>query len=142
MKDQYDDLQQSYGRCLRAGGFIERFYEIFLASHDQIELAFSSTDFQKQRLALRRGISIAISHAAGSYLSKLIGGLKEFADTRNMDLDEDGGEPDGQRRVVLSRAAEGLRIELALVESYWSNWRPRLSGESGLKKLLGGLRRS
>ena len=70
MKDQYDDLQQSYGRCLRAGGFIERFYESFLASHEDIELAFSRTDFQKQRLALRRGISVAISHAAGSYLSK------------------------------------------------------------------------
>jgi len=70
MRDQYDDLQQSYGRCLREKGFIERFYDIFLASHPDIGPMFANTDFQKQRLALRRGISIAISHAAGGTLVK------------------------------------------------------------------------
>lgn len=68
MRDEFNDLQQSYGRCLRGKGFIERFYEIFLASHPDIGPMFSHTDFQKQRLALRRGISIAISHAAGGSL--------------------------------------------------------------------------
>lgn len=65
MADHYDDLQASYGRCLRGGGFIERFYEIFLASHPEVAAMFEKTDFRQQRLALRRGISIAISHAAG-----------------------------------------------------------------------------
>ncbi len=65
MTDQYDDLQASYGRCLRGNGFIERFYEIFLASHSDIASMFEKTDFRQQRVALRRGISIAISHAAG-----------------------------------------------------------------------------
>jgi hemoglobin-like flavoprotein len=31
---------------------------------------FAKTDFQKQRMALRRGISAAITHASGSSLSK------------------------------------------------------------------------
>ena len=62
---RYDDLQGSYGRCLRAGGFIERFYELFLASHPDISPMFEKTDFRQQRLALRRGISVAISHAEG-----------------------------------------------------------------------------
>lgn len=70
MSDQYDDLQQSYGRCLREKNFIERFYEIFLDSHPEIRPMFEKTDFQKQRMALRRGISAAITHAAGSSLSK------------------------------------------------------------------------
>lgn len=70
MTDAYDDLQQSYGRCLREKNFIERFYEIFLASHPDIPPMFAVTDFQKQRMALRRGISAAISHAAGSSLSE------------------------------------------------------------------------
>jgi len=70
MADNYDDLQQSYGRCLRGKNFIERFYEIFLASHPDIAPMFADTDFQKQRMALRRGISAAISHAAGSTLTK------------------------------------------------------------------------
>jgi hemoglobin-like flavoprotein len=69
MADNYDDLQQSYGRCLREKNFIERFYEIFLASHSDIAPMFAQTDFQKQRMALRRGISAAISHAAGSSIS-------------------------------------------------------------------------
>jgi hemoglobin-like flavoprotein len=70
MSSNYDDLQQSYGRCLREKNFIERFYEIFLASHPDIAPMFAETDFQKQRMALRRGISSAISHAAGSALTK------------------------------------------------------------------------
>jgi hemoglobin-like flavoprotein len=62
----YDDLQVSYGRCLRNPRFIERFYEILLAADPGIAPLFAHTDFRQQRLALRRGISIAISWAAGS----------------------------------------------------------------------------
>ena len=69
MTDNFDDLQQSFGRCLREKNFIERFYEIFLASDPSIAGKFAHTDFQQQRMALRRGISAAISHAAGSSLS-------------------------------------------------------------------------
>ena len=62
----YDDLQVSFGRCLRRHGFIERFYEILLASHPAIPPMFARTDFRGQRLALRRGISMAIAWASGS----------------------------------------------------------------------------
>jgi hemoglobin-like flavoprotein len=62
----YDDLQVSFGRCLRRHGFIERFYEILLASDPAIPPMFARTDFRGQRLALRRGISMAISWASGS----------------------------------------------------------------------------
>jgi hemoglobin-like flavoprotein len=68
MSEQYDDLQASYGRCLREKNFIARFYELFLASHPAIPPMFANTDFQQQQMALRRGISVAISHAAGSGL--------------------------------------------------------------------------
>lgn len=70
MADQYEDLQQSYGRCLRDKRFIERFYEVFMASHPAIPPMFARTDFGAQRVALRRGISVAILHAAGSGLSR------------------------------------------------------------------------
>ena len=70
MADQYEDLQQSYGRCLRDKRFIERFYEVFMASHPAIAPMFVDTDFGAQRMALRRGISVAILHAAGSGLSR------------------------------------------------------------------------
>jgi len=66
LKENYDDLQVSFGRCLRKHGFIERFYEILLASHPAMSPMFARSDFRGQRLALRRGISMAISWAAGS----------------------------------------------------------------------------
>ncbi|MGE5318986.1 MAG: globin domain-containing protein [Hyphomicrobiaceae bacterium] len=81
MTDNYDDLQQSYGRCLRGKNFIERFYEIFLSSHPDIAPMFAETDFQKQRMALRRGITAAISHAAGSSLTKRT--IDQMADTHS-----------------------------------------------------------
>ena len=70
MSTSFDDLQQSYGRCLRDKNFISRFYEIFLASHPDIAPMFAKTDFGTQRMALRHGISVAIMHASGSALSK------------------------------------------------------------------------
>lgn len=81
MSDRYDDLQQSYGRCLRDKNFIARFYEIFLASHPAIAPLFATTDFARQRLALRRGISIAIAHAAGSGLVRR--SVEEMADVHS-----------------------------------------------------------
>ena len=70
MSDQYEDLQQSYGRCLRDKEFINRFYDVFLESNPSIAPMFAHTDFSKQRMALRRGISAAIFHAAGSALTR------------------------------------------------------------------------
>lgn len=64
--DPYADLHQSYGRCLRDKDFIGRFYDVFLASNPAVPAMFAHTDFSKQRVALRRGITMAIFHAGGS----------------------------------------------------------------------------
>lgn len=64
--DPYADLHQSYGRCLRDKAFIGRFYEVFLASNPDVPALFAHTDFNKQRMALRKGITMAIFHAGGS----------------------------------------------------------------------------
>lgn len=66
MADSYNDVVQSYGRCLRDKGFIDRFYQILMSSHPSIREAFSTTDFGRQRRALRRGISTALMFAAGN----------------------------------------------------------------------------
>jgi len=66
LQDDFTDVQQSYGRCLNSGGFIERFYEIFMDSAPEIRSAFTGVDFGKQRRALRRGITNAILFAGGS----------------------------------------------------------------------------
>src|SRR5574340_674772 len=82
MGNNYDDLQQSYGRCLREKNFIERFYEIFLDSHPDIRPMFNKTDFQTQRMALRHGISAAISYASGSSLTKRT--IDQMADVHSL----------------------------------------------------------
>lgn len=64
--DPYADLHQRYGRCLRDKAFIGRFYEVFLASNPAVPPMFAHTDFGRQRMALRRGITMAIFHAGGS----------------------------------------------------------------------------
>lgn len=65
----YNDLKNSYGRCLAEGNFLEGFYEIFKASHPDIRVMFEETNFEVHRVALRRGISMSIWYAAGSTLS-------------------------------------------------------------------------
>ncbi len=61
----YNDLYQSYGRCLHNGRLIGRFYEIFLESHLEIPAAFTKTDFDRQRRLLRRILTNSIMYAAG-----------------------------------------------------------------------------
>lgn len=65
----YNDLKNSYGRCLAEGNFLEGFYEIFKASHPDITSMFGKTDFEVHRNALRRGISLSIWYAADSAVS-------------------------------------------------------------------------
>lgn len=81
--DTYNDLQRSFGRCLRDKHFIERFYTTLLASHPAIPPMFAHTDMFKQRLALRRGISIAILHAAASPLATRT--VEQMADVHGKD---------------------------------------------------------
>jgi hypothetical protein len=74
----------------------------------------------------------------GLYLSKLVKGLRDHADERQLDLDEESGDRPGDRRRFTLRTS-GDTLELDLAESYWSDLRPRLSAEPGLRKVLGGL---
>ena len=66
MTTSFQDVQASYGRCTRQKGFITRFYELLLDSDDRIRHMFESTNWTQQNKALRRGISIALTHAGGS----------------------------------------------------------------------------
>ena len=43
----FSDVLSSYGRCLLKRGFIERFYELFMASDDSIRALFARTDMSK-----------------------------------------------------------------------------------------------
>ncbi len=68
MPQEYNDLHQSFGRCLKDREFIGKFYNRLLDSDPAIPPRFEHTDFSRQRTLLRRGISMAISCAEGNRL--------------------------------------------------------------------------
>lgn len=62
--DSFDDVQQSLGRCLRLDdNFTDRFYHKLLARNERIREMFENTDWERQRKAIRRGISLMITFA-------------------------------------------------------------------------------
>jgi len=81
MSETYEDVQASYGRCTRKKGFITRFYELLLASDPRMAPMFAHTDWAKQNKMLRRGISIALTHAGGSSIVERP--LREMADVHS-----------------------------------------------------------
>ncbi|HEU5076157.1 MAG TPA: hypothetical protein VFU02_18320 [Polyangiaceae bacterium] len=74
---------------------------------------------------------------AGEYQSKLFDGIKTFADNRSIDFIP--GTDEQPSRVRHLKLEEGPhRVEVGIVEAYWSDLRPRLSAETGVAKLIGG----
>ena len=60
-----DLVTQSYGRACLHPQLIDRFYEIFLASHPDIKPFFRHTDFVKQKLLLKTGVIMLLTHLEG-----------------------------------------------------------------------------
>ncbi|HEX9758533.1 MAG TPA: hypothetical protein VGB26_12180 [Nitrospiria bacterium] len=52
--------KESYARCISNPNFINRFYEIFMASHPDIKSLFKNTDWDKQMELLKKGVSMMI----------------------------------------------------------------------------------
>jgi hemoglobin-like flavoprotein len=49
-------VESSYARCLNKTGFLNRFYEIFMASHPEVKPHFAHTDLNTQIQLLRHGL--------------------------------------------------------------------------------------
>lgn len=58
-------FEGSLQRCYAADGFLDRFYEIFLASSPKVQEKFLRTDFAKQKAALKASFD-AMLRAAGN----------------------------------------------------------------------------
>lgn len=64
------ELSDSFGRCTVNAKFLDRFYEIFLASSPAIKPMFEKTDFAKQKALLRSGITSMIMYADNPEFAK------------------------------------------------------------------------
>jgi hemoglobin-like flavoprotein len=90
-----DAVQQSFSRCTLKKGFVDRFYEIFLASHPSLKPMFAHTNFVEQKQLLRKGISMMLLFAQGNPMAK-----------------------NAMDRLAKSHGPEGMKIRPELY-SYW-----------------------
>ena len=63
-------VHASLNRSLANSGFIDKFYEIFIASNAEIRQMFAHTDFDKQHKLLRKALLSAVTFAAGGELAR------------------------------------------------------------------------
>jgi hemoglobin-like flavoprotein len=57
-------FNDSLARCLRGGQFFQRFYELFLASSEEVREKFRATDFRKQRRMLQSSFYMLVEYIA------------------------------------------------------------------------------
>jgi hemoglobin-like flavoprotein len=60
------EVEKSFGRCTVNPKFLDRFYEIFLASHPTIGPMFAHTNMARQKGLLRAGLTMVVMHAQGN----------------------------------------------------------------------------
>jgi len=57
-------FNDSLARCLRGGQFFQRFYELFLASAEEVRVKFGTTDFRRQRRMLQTSFYMLVEYMA------------------------------------------------------------------------------
>ena len=57
-------FNDSLARCLRSDQFFQRFYELFLASSEEVRDKFRATDFRKQRRMLQTSFYMLVEYIA------------------------------------------------------------------------------
>jgi len=76
----------SLDRCTARPGFLDRFYELFLASSDEVREKFKNTNFERQKEALR--MSLYMMMTAHDWSNECDAHLEEIAERHSRhDLD-------------------------------------------------------
>jgi hemoglobin-like flavoprotein len=57
-------FNDSLARCLRGGRFFQHFYELFLASSEEVRAKFRTTDFRRQRRMLQTSFYMLVEYMA------------------------------------------------------------------------------
>jgi hemoglobin-like flavoprotein len=80
-------VQESFARCTLKSGFIDRFYDVFLASHPGLAPMFAKTDMADQKGLLRKGISMVLLFSQGNAMAtNALDRIGETHSPRGMDI--------------------------------------------------------
>ena len=60
MLPDIDAVTNSYHRCLHTSGFVDTFYELFLAKSPEVAEKFRNTDFTRQKRMLRESLLMMV----------------------------------------------------------------------------------
>ncbi len=63
--DDLDPVTASYHRCMHGDGFMDTFYDTFLAGSPAVQEKFRNTDFARQKLMLRESLLLMIMYSLG-----------------------------------------------------------------------------
>lgn len=59
-KNSTEIFTDSYARCTSNPGFLDKFYELFIASSDEVKKKFKDTDMDDQKLMLQASLSYIV----------------------------------------------------------------------------------
>ena len=76
-----DLVKQSLQRCLKNSTFLDRFYELFLASSPEVKEKLKNTSLQRQTIMLKGSLHIMLLYAAGNLSDG--GSLKQLAEVHD-----------------------------------------------------------
>ncbi len=80
-------FESSLARCNANAGFIDRFYDRFLASSDRVKEKFATTDFVRQKQALRHSLQAMLLAATDeSRASFYLDGIAERHSSRDLGI--------------------------------------------------------
>jgi hemoglobin-like flavoprotein len=65
MPDSIQKARDSLSRCSKSPGFLDRFYDLFMASSGEIRTKFEHTDFERQKKVLEDSLFLMMA-AAGT----------------------------------------------------------------------------
>ncbi|MDE3225253.1 MAG: globin [Nitrospirota bacterium] len=81
-------VKDSFSRCCVNPKFLDRFYEIFLASHPAIAPMFRNTDFARQKQLLRTGLTMVLMHGDGNQVgTQGLGRIGQSHSRKGMKID-------------------------------------------------------
>lgn len=80
-------FNESFLRCQTKEGFIDRFYDLFIASSPQVRAKFKTTDFNKQKMALRASFYMMMLTVQGNTRAhRYLEEIAELHSSRGLDI--------------------------------------------------------